>query len=115
MDSPTWAIQLGIATPFVLALGFIGKWLVGRLDKAEARNQELYDKIIEEVVPALKSSTTLGERTLEQQKELAQDRSALVARMEIVLELEKQLLEKSEELRKAELAAAARAQRRGGG
>lgn len=59
---PSWYAQLGIAVPFVIALGFIGKWLIGRLDRAEKDKDTLYERIATEVVPALTRSTEALER-----------------------------------------------------
>lgn len=53
---PWWG-QLGIAGPFAIALAFIGKWLLNRLDEAEKAKDALYQQIIGEVVPALAEAT----------------------------------------------------------
>lgn len=48
-----WSGQLGIAAPFAVALAFVGKWLIQRLDGETKAKDELYKQIIAEVVPAL--------------------------------------------------------------
>src|SRR3954447_5588487 len=111
---PSWTFQLGIAVPFVLALAFVGRWLIARLDRVETEKNALYEKLINDVVPALKSSTDLAEEMLTTQRALAADRATMVAKMD---DLERQridLLARSEELRRAEISAA-RSPRRGSG
>ena len=102
-DTPTWMVQLGIAVPFVLALGFLGRWLLVRLDRVEGEKNGLYEKIITDVVPALKTSADLGEKVIEQQQELATTRASYVERLENTVKYQEELLKKSEELRLAEI------------
>lgn len=102
-STPAWMVQLGIAGPFVVALGFLGRWLIGRLDRAENEKSALYEKIITDVVPALKTSGDLTEKVIEQQQELALTRVAYVERLESVIKAQGELLKKSEELRLAEI------------
>src|SRR3954454_317603 len=111
---PSWTIQLGIAVPFVLALGFVGRWLIKRLERVEGEKDALYEKLIDDVVPALKSSTDLAEEMLTTQRALAADRATMVAKMEDLERQRTDLLTRSEELRRAEISAA-RSPRRGSG
>lgn len=96
-------VQLGIAVPFVMALGFMGRWLLIRLDRVEREKNALYDKIISDVVPALKASSDLTEKVIEQQQELAVTRAAYIERLEQTVKLQDELLKKSEDMRIQEL------------
>lgn len=51
--------EAALATPFVLALAAVGRWLIHRLDQAESEKKELYGTVIDQVVPALVASTKL--------------------------------------------------------
>src|SRR4051812_42776135 len=95
---PSWAVQLGIATPFVMALCFVGKWLINRLDRVESEKSALYEKLIDDVVPALKSSTDLAEEMLKTQQALAADRATLVAMMQDVNREKTDIITRLEEL-----------------
>lgn len=106
--TPTWIVQLGIAVPFVTALGIVGRWMLVRLDRVEREKSSLYDKIIDDVVPALKSGADLAEKMVDQQQELASTRAAYVERLEQTVKLQDELLRKSELLRQQEIKAARR-------
>jgi membrane protein implicated in regulation of membrane protease activity len=63
-DTLPWAAQLGFAAPFALALAFVGRWLIRRLEESETAKEAIYEKVIEQVVPALTQSTdALAEAT----------------------------------------------------
>src|SRR3954467_13821703 len=100
---PSWTIQLGIAVPFVLALGFVGRWLISRLDRVENEKNALYEKLINDVVPALKSSTDLAEEMLTTQRALAADRATLISKMEDVNRQQAEIMTRYDELRRAEI------------
>ena len=111
---PSSIIQWGIATPLVMALGFVGKWLVKRLETVEQEKNLLYNKVINDVVPALKSSTDLAEKVLNDQRVLVTNEAIYVGKLETVNKQLTDLLRLSEDLRKQEISSV-KAQRRGGG
>lgn len=51
--------EAALATPFVLALAAVGRWLIHRLDQSENETRELYKTIIDRVMPAMEASTKL--------------------------------------------------------
>ncbi len=101
-----------IATPFLTAFGFIGKWLLSRLNTVEAEKNALYAKLIDDVVPALKSSTDQVQTIIEQQRVLAAERETMIAGLERIGTTQQAVIGKLEELWRQELALA---KRRGGG
>jgi hypothetical protein len=111
-DSATvpWAYQLGVAVPFVMALGVVGKWLLDRLKESDKEKKELYAKVIDEVIPALKSSTDVNQRMLDLSEKTDADRLTVAkkeaevdaARIQLAAD-QVNVIKKMEELRRREL------------
>lgn len=76
------AVQLGIAAPFVLALGLVGKWLMAKLDASEKAKDGLYDKIVEQVVPALNANAEAAKDLINVAQELRTDLKELRTQLE---------------------------------
>ena len=116
-----WPLQLSVAVPFVGALAFIGKWLLGRTDALEKDKKDLYDKIINDLLDTVRSSTTAAEQILEQYKsmttervEMAQNSASLLAKYQELVSLQQDVVAYQEELRKREISALRSARRTGG-
>lgn len=100
-EAPTnlWAFLAVIATPILGGVAFAGRWLFKRLDAAETSKDELYAKIINDVLPALSSSTDLSKQLLETLQKIEAIYPDLVEQLNTVIA-------KQEELRRQELALA---------
>lgn len=65
-----WPVLLSVAAPFILALGFGGKWVMNKLDKKDEQLASLYDRILNDFTPAIKAAADAQEKTLDFVKEL---------------------------------------------
>lgn len=81
-DDLPGVVQLGIAAPFVLALGLVGKWLMAKLDASEKAKDGLYDKIVEQVVPALNANAEAAKELINVASELRMDFKELRTQLE---------------------------------
>lgn len=70
-----WTAQLGFAAPFALALAFVGKWLIRRVEEAEQAKDAIYSKVIDQVVPALTKSTDAVTEATDLIRKLAEKQS----------------------------------------
>jgi hypothetical protein len=95
--SADW-LQLGVAVPFVAALGIVGKWLLNRLDALEQSKVVLYDRIIDEVIPALKQQSEVSVRLIERLSDLDVTRAEYILRLEQITEQQTLMLERAEKL-----------------
>lgn len=86
--APTWQVQLGIALPFILALGWIGRWLFTNYEQAQKDKDTLYEKIIEQVVPGMTTTVGAAQDLLATSKEL---REELLVEREARVRLEERL------------------------
>lgn len=53
-----WPILLSVAAPFILALAFVGKYMIDKVDRCEERERALYNKIITDLLSAVNAGTT---------------------------------------------------------
>lgn len=74
--------QLGIAAPFVIALGLVGRWLMAKLDASEKAKDILYEKIVEQVVPALNANAGASKDLIYVAEELRNDLKQLYEKLE---------------------------------
>lgn len=65
--------QLGILVPFLLAFGWLGRWLISRLDKSETAKDALYERIVADIIPAMNASTVASTTMLDLAAELRQE------------------------------------------